>query len=115
MGTHTLTVDRPLMDRAATCVDDPDLQLVVKELRLAGAEVLLKSDLHPSVIPLLNSPRVIVVRFVRVRLDGRVYELGTCKNGFWMWDNNVEGWEICTFDLHDALDVMLKKIRRCET
>lgn len=111
MGTRTLTVDRPLLDRAKACVDDSDLQLIVKELKLAGADVRLLPDVYPSVIPLLDRPKVVIVRFLRVHLDGRVYDLGTSKNGFWMWDNNVEGWEICTFDLHDALDVMLKKIR----
>lgn len=110
--TQTFAAPRSLLERAKACVDDSELQLITKEFRLAGADVLLLPDVFPSIIPRMKEPTLVIVRFLRVHLDGKVYELGTCENGFWLWDNNVEGWEIRTFDLHDALDVMLKKIRR---
>jgi hypothetical protein len=97
----------PLVERAQKYLEYPELDLTLKELRLAGATVSTK--LYESVINVEGSRPM--VTFISVELDGSVYEVGVCPRGFWLWKDNTLGWLAETDEFQTIVDFLLTKIR----
>jgi hypothetical protein len=111
-----MTLEELLFSQAYQCLRDPDLQLVLKELRLAGARVstlvgpTMFSGQPNGKLPITHS-----VRFVTVGMNYHSHELSVTERGFWVWRDTVAFWEVPTEDveenLGEALDFFLEKIR----
>lgn len=111
-----MTLEELLFSQAHECLRDPDLQLALKELRLAGAHVWeTVGPVMYSGQPSVDTPFTNSVRIVRVGMNYRQHELSVTDRGFWVWRDTVAFWELPTEDveehLGEALDFFLEKIR----